>query len=44
MFWPGGPASDDFGVMRCTPWRLELMSMSPTGFSSTVWRPGAAAR
>jgi uncharacterized pyridoxamine 5'-phosphate oxidase family protein len=43
MFWPQGPASEDFGVMRCTPWRLELMSMSPTGFASTVWRPGVAS-
>ena len=39
MFWPGGPASDDFGVLRCTPWRVELTSMTPSGFESRVWRP-----
>lgn len=49
MFWNAGPASDDFGVMRCDPWRITLHSMSWTGsltsrpvsvqFSTTVWRP-----
>jgi hypothetical protein len=43
QFWPGGPASDDFGVMRCTPWRIALTSMTPTGFESRVWQPGAKA-
>jgi uncharacterized pyridoxamine 5'-phosphate oxidase family protein len=41
MFWPGGPASDDFGVMRCTPWRIALTSMTPTGFENRVWQPTA---
>ena len=49
MFWPGGPASEDFGVLRCTPWRIALSSMTRAGsdrqvdalflFSTTVWRP-----
>ena len=45
VFWPGGAASETFGVMRCEPWRVELTAMTPTGFSSTVWRPrqGTAA-
>jgi hypothetical protein len=49
MFWNAGPASDNFGVMQCDPWRITLHSMSWTGsltsrsvsvqFSTTVWRP-----
>src|SRR4029453_2482103 len=31
MFGNAGPASDDFGVMRCDPWRITLHSMSWTG-------------
>jgi general stress protein 26 len=43
MFWPAGPESGDFGVLRCTPWRIALSSMTPTGFATTVWRPATAA-
>jgi general stress protein 26 len=38
MFWPGGPASDDFGVMKCTPWRIQLAGITPNGFENRVWR------
>ncbi len=42
MFWPGGPASDDFGVLRCTPSRIQLGGITPTGFENRVWRADAA--
>ena len=46
MFWPAGPASSDFGLLRCEPWRIALHTMSWDGsagdrprYSTTVWRP-----
>lgn len=40
MFWPDGPAAEGFGVLRCSPWRIELSAMSPQGsFEVQVWRP-----
>ena len=42
MFWKGGPQSSDFGVLRCTPWRVELTAMTSAGFESRVWRAPAA--
>jgi general stress protein 26 len=43
MIWrdPAGPASDDFGILKLTPWRIELYGLSDlaTGAESLVWRP-----
>lgn len=40
MFWPEGPASDAFGLLKLTPWRLELWSISEmaNGKPPRVWR------
>ena len=40
MIWPGGVHTDGVGVLRCTPWRIELASMTvdPPGFHSAVWK------
>ncbi len=38
MFWPDGPSSEGSGVLKCTPWRLELAAMTKTGFDSLIWR------
>ena len=40
MFWPGGPTSEDFGVLKLTPWRVELWTLGQmaTGQPSQVWR------
>lgn len=27
MIWPGGPDSEDVGVLKLTPWRIELWSL-----------------
>jgi len=44
MFWPGGPGGDDFGVLKCTPWRIQLGGLTAAGFENRVWRaPGSAA-
>ena len=43
MFWPGGPGGADFGVLKCTPWRIQLGGITPTGFENRVWRADAAA-
>ena len=41
IIWPDGVHSEGVGILRCTPWRIELASMTvdPPGFHSTVWRP-----
>jgi general stress protein 26 len=41
MFWPGGAASEDFGVMKLTPWRVELWALGEmaSGKPAQVWRP-----
>ncbi|MDX1385796.1 MAG: pyridoxamine 5'-phosphate oxidase family protein [Thermoanaerobaculia bacterium] len=42
MFWPGGAEDPTFGLLRCTPWRLELAGMkldADPPFESRVWRP-----
>lgn len=43
MFWPGGPTSADFGVLKLVPWRIELWTLGQmaTGQPSQVWRPSA---
>lgn len=40
LFWKGGPSDPDFGVLKLTPWRIELYSV-PDMFAGTpaqVWR------
>ena len=44
MFWPGGPAGADFGVLKCTPWRIQLGGLTPAGFENRVWRAGRSGR
>lgn len=41
MFWPGGPQSDDFGLMKLTPWRIEVSSINDmaAGKPPLVWKP-----
>ena len=41
MFWPGGPASEDFGLLKLVPWRIELWTLGQmaSGQPSQVWRP-----
>ena len=36
-FWPGGPEDDGFGVLRLTPWRIELASLANLR-DNQVWR------
>ena len=40
MFWPDGPASPAFGVLKLEPWRVELWSIGEmaTGKPARVWR------
>ena len=42
MFWPGGAASPEFGVMKLTPWRIELYSIADLAQRkpARVWRSG----
>ncbi|MFN8559548.1 MAG: pyridoxamine 5'-phosphate oxidase family protein, partial [Dehalococcoidia bacterium] len=42
MIWTGGPNDPTFGVLKLTPWRIELSEMGPAGFSRRVWRPAPA--
>ena len=28
LFWPGGPQSEDFGVLKLEPWRIEVWSLA----------------
>jgi len=41
MFWPGGPASDEFGLLKLTPWRVEVSSINDmaAGKPALVWKP-----
>ena len=41
MIWRGGPEDPGFGVMKLTPWRIELYRIADlaTGTQSKVWRP-----
>lgn len=36
MFWPDGPGQTEFGVLRLTPWRIELSSLSNLN-ENQVW-------
>jgi hypothetical protein len=40
MFWPDGPGSPGFGVMKLTPWRIELYSLADLAQRkpARVWR------
>ena len=41
MIWPEGLESPEVGILKCTPWRVELakMELDPPGFHSIVWKP-----
>jgi hypothetical protein len=41
MIWREGPEADDFGVLRLTPWRIEVSSIMDVmaGKPPLVWRP-----
>lgn len=39
MFWPGGPDSPEFGVLKLDPWRLEIGSLMTMMTGPTVWKP-----
>ncbi|MEX0750282.1 MAG: pyridoxamine 5'-phosphate oxidase family protein [Dehalococcoidia bacterium] len=36
--WSGGPNGGEFGVLKLTPWRIELSALLPPGQASIVWR------
>ena len=40
LFFPGGPEDPSFGLLKLTPWRIELWSLNDlmTGKPATVWR------
>jgi general stress protein 26 len=40
MIWPTGPQAEDFGVLRLTPWRVELWSLEALAKRETpqVWQ------
>ncbi len=42
MFWPDGPSSPAFGVLKLTPWRIELYSLADLAQRkpARVWRAG----
>ncbi len=39
-FWPGGPDDPALGMLKLTPWRIELSSLAdlPVGRRPVVWR------
>jgi len=39
--WSGGPNGGVFGVLKLTPWRIELFAISQmaTGTEPAIWRP-----
>ena len=39
-FWPGGPGDSEFGVLKLTPWRLEVWGLAAMakGQPPQVWR------
>ena len=41
MIWAGGPEDPGFGILKLTPWRVELYGLADlgTGTRSKVWRP-----
>lgn len=40
LFWPGGPTDAGFGVLKLSPWRLEISAIADmmTGAPPKVWR------
>ena len=40
LFWPGGPGDAGFGVLKLTPWRLEISAIADlmSGAPPKVWR------
>jgi len=41
IIWQGGPEDPTYGLLKLTPWRIELWSLVDliSGKPSTVWRP-----
>ena len=41
-YWPGGPDDPTLGMLKLTPWRIELSSLAdlPAGRPPKVWRAG----
>jgi general stress protein 26 len=41
IIWQGGPDDPTFGLLKLTPWRIELSALSdlPAGKPPRVWRP-----
>lgn len=41
MFWPGGPTDENYGLMKLSPWRIELSALSDlvSGKEPIVFRP-----
>jgi general stress protein 26 len=41
IIWSDGAGSPDYGLLKLTPWRLELWSLSDmiTGAQPRIWRP-----
>jgi general stress protein 26 len=41
MIWKGGPEDPTFGILKLTPWRIELFSLGDMMTSGPkVWQPG----
>ena len=38
--WPGGVDDPEYGVLKLTPWRIELIGLATIQDGGTVWRPG----
>ena len=43
MIWEGGPEDPGFGLLKLTPWRIEVSSLDDmaAGKPPLVWRPGS---
>jgi hypothetical protein len=41
MIWSDGPGAEDFGILRLTPWRIEVSSIMDmmSGKEPLIWRP-----
>jgi len=39
IIWQGGPEDPGFGLLKLTPWRIELFGLATMMQGGTVWRP-----
>ena len=41
LIWSGGPDDPSYGLLKLTPWRIEVASLKlpPDGWASMVWKP-----